>query len=158
MGWYLRPPFQLKSRLPALQHLNSLFLTEKSTSIQILKALVKSKKAPFITCCHIGISYRFKFQFKKSGQNFFCPKRPKMTIFGSLAFLGAFNLTDWFFSKKLMSIQIMNAQEVQKRELLGSQFVFGCFMVSTEQGALSTGQGAKNWLPSTPSFQFIRGQ
>ena len=31
-----------------------------------------------------------------------------------------------------MSIQIMKTQEVQKREILGSKFVFGCFIVSGE--------------------------
>jgi len=42
----------------------------------------------------------------------FAQKYPKIPIFGSLEFLGAFNFKDWFFSKKLISIQIMNAHKV----------------------------------------------
>jgi len=42
----------------------------------------------------------------------FAQKYPKIPIFGSLEFLGAFNFKDWFFSKKLISIQIMNALEI----------------------------------------------
>ena len=34
-----------------------------------------------------------------------------------------------------MPVQITNAQNILKREVLGHKFVFGCFIVLTEQGA-----------------------
>ena len=41
-----------------------------------------------------------------------------------------------------MPVQITNAQNIYKREVLGHKFVFGCFIVPTEHGAFFSSKGA----------------